>query len=50
MDPVVVAYALYLLVSIPLTVAVARTLSKHGRTFLTGAGAGAGSRRPGIPA
>ncbi len=34
MEPVVVAYALYLLVSIPLTVLVARTLSKHGRTFL----------------
>jgi hypothetical protein len=34
MDPVVVAYALYLLISIPLTVLVARTLSKHGRTFL----------------
>lgn len=35
MDRVVVAYALYLLISIPLTVLVARTLSKHGRTFLT---------------
>jgi hypothetical protein len=35
MEPVVVAYALYLLISIPLTVLVARTLSKHGRTFLT---------------
>ncbi|UOX84647.1 hypothetical protein MUY14_22785 [Amycolatopsis sp. FBCC-B4732] len=34
MDPVVLAYALYLLISIPLTVLVARTLSKHGRTFL----------------
>lgn len=34
MEPVVLAYALYLLVSIPLTVLVARTLSKHGRTFL----------------
>ncbi|MEV4142535.1 hypothetical protein AB0J40_02645 [Amycolatopsis sp. NPDC049691] len=34
MDRVVVAYALYLLISIPLTVLVARTLSKHGRTFL----------------
>jgi hypothetical protein len=34
MDPVVVAYALYLLISVPLTVLVARTLSKHGRTFL----------------
>ncbi|MBE8516645.1 hypothetical protein ILP97_03775 [Amycolatopsis sp. H6(2020)] len=35
MDPIVLAYALYLLISIPLTVLVARTLSKHGRTFLT---------------
>ncbi|MEV5713704.1 hypothetical protein AB0L41_07400 [Amycolatopsis mediterranei] len=35
MDLIVVAYALYLLLSIPLTVLVARTLSKHGRTFLT---------------
>ena len=35
MDPVVVAYALYLLISVPLTVLVARTLSKHGRPFLT---------------
>ena len=35
MDPVVVAYALYLLISVPLTVLVARTLSKHGRAFLT---------------
>ncbi|MEU0797117.1 hypothetical protein ABZ342_44245 [Amycolatopsis sp. NPDC005961] len=35
MDPIVVAYALYLLISIPLTVLVARTLSRHGRTFLT---------------
>ena len=35
MDRIVVAYALYLLISIPLTVLVARTLSKHGRTFLT---------------
>ena len=35
MDHVVLAYALYLLISIPLTVLVARTLSKHGRTFLT---------------
>ncbi|MEC3982449.1 hypothetical protein [Amycolatopsis sp. H20-H5] len=35
MEPVVIAYALYLLISIPLTVVVARTLSKHGRTFLT---------------
>ena len=35
MDPVVVAYALYLLISVPLTVLVARTLSKHGRVFLT---------------
>lgn len=35
MDGTVVAYALYLLISIPLTVLVARTLSKHGRTFLT---------------
>jgi hypothetical protein len=35
MDRVVLAYALYLLISIPLTVLVARTLSKHGRTFLT---------------
>lgn len=34
MDPVVIAYALYLLLSIPLTILVARTLSKHGRTFL----------------
>ena len=34
MDPIVLAYALYLLISIPLTVLVARTLSKHGRTFL----------------
>ncbi|EOD64085.1 hypothetical protein [Amycolatopsis vancoresmycina] len=34
MDHVVLAYALYLLISIPLTVLVARTLSKHGRTFL----------------
>src|SRR4051812_40153819 len=35
MDRIVLAYALYLLISIPLTVLVARTLSKHGRTFLT---------------
>ncbi len=35
MDLIIVAYALYLLLSIPLTVLVARTLSKHGRTFLT---------------
>ena len=35
MDRIVIAYALYLLISIPLTVLVARTLSKHGRTFLT---------------
>jgi hypothetical protein len=35
MDRIVVAYALYLLISIPLTVLVARTLSRHGRTFLT---------------
>ncbi|MEU4247467.1 hypothetical protein AB0F15_08665 [Amycolatopsis sp. NPDC026612] len=35
MDPIVLAYALYLVISIPLTVLVARTLSKHGRTFLT---------------
>jgi hypothetical protein len=35
MYPVVVAYALYLLISVPLTVLVARTLSKHGRPFLT---------------
>lgn len=35
MDHVVLAYALYLLISIPLTVVVARTLGKHGRTFLT---------------
>ncbi|MET8850572.1 hypothetical protein [Amycolatopsis sp. NPDC004625] len=35
MDPTVLAYALYLLISVPLTVLVARTLSKHGRTFLT---------------
>lgn len=35
MDPIVLAYALYLLISIPLTVLVARTLGKHGRTFLT---------------
>src|SRR5256885_15462328 len=35
MDLVVLAYALYLLISIPLTVLVARTLSKHGRAFLT---------------
>jgi hypothetical protein len=35
MDPIVVAYALYLLISIPLTVLVARTLSRHGRAFLT---------------
>lgn len=35
MDPVIVAYVLYLLISVPLTVVVARTLSKHGRTFLT---------------
>jgi hypothetical protein len=34
MDPIVIAYALYLLISIPLTVLVARTLGKHGRTFL----------------
>jgi hypothetical protein len=34
-DPVVIAYALYLLISVPLTVVVARTLSKHGRPFLT---------------
>lgn len=34
MDHIVIAYALYLLISIPLTVLVARTLSKHGRTFL----------------
>ncbi|WP_370942660.1 hypothetical protein AB5J62_26645 [Amycolatopsis sp. cg5] len=34
MNPIVVAYALYLLLSIPLTVIVARTLSKHGKTFL----------------
>jgi hypothetical protein len=34
-DPVVIAYALYLLISVPLTVLVARTLSKHGRPFLT---------------
>lgn len=35
MDRIVIAYALYLLISIPLTVLVARTLSRHGRTFLT---------------
>src|SRR3954447_25101204 len=35
MDRIVVAYALYLLISVPLTVLVARTLSKHGRAFLT---------------
>ncbi len=35
MDLIIVAYALYLLISLPLTVLVARTLSKHGRTFLT---------------
>ena len=35
MEPIVVAYALYLVVSVPLTVLVARTLSKHGRAFLT---------------
>ena len=35
MDRIVLAYALYLLISIPLTILVARTLSKHGRTFLT---------------
>jgi len=35
MDLIIVAYALYLLLSIPLTLLVARTLSKHGRTFLT---------------
>ncbi|WP_329049375.1 hypothetical protein OG738_41765 [Amycolatopsis sp. NBC_01488] len=34
MDRIVVAYVLYLLISIPLTVLVARTLSKHGRAFL----------------
>lgn len=34
MDLIVLAYALYLLLSIPLTVLVARTLSKHGKTFL----------------
>ena len=34
MDRIVLAYALYLLISIPLTILVARTLSKHGRTFL----------------
>jgi hypothetical protein len=34
MQPVVVAYALYLVISVPLTILVARTLSKHGRTFL----------------
>ncbi|ONF64092.1 hypothetical protein [Amycolatopsis keratiniphila] len=34
MQPVVVAYALYLVVTVPLTVLVARTLSKHGKTFL----------------
>jgi hypothetical protein len=34
MDPMVTAYVLYLVFAIPLTVVVARTLSKHGRTFL----------------
>ena len=34
MDLVVLTYALYLLISIPLTVVVAQTLSRHGRTFL----------------
>ena len=34
MDRIVVAYGLYLLISIPLTVLVARTLSRHGHTFL----------------
>ncbi|POX40862.1 hypothetical protein C3486_11755 [Streptomyces sp. Ru73] len=34
MDLTVVAYAVYLLVSIALTVWVARTLSRHGRIFL----------------
>ncbi len=34
MQPVVVAYALYLAITVPLAVLVARTLSRHGRTFL----------------
>ncbi|WP_410649404.1 hypothetical protein [Amycolatopsis sp. cmx-4-54] len=34
MQPVVVAYALYLAITVPLTVLVARTLSRHGKTFL----------------
>jgi hypothetical protein len=34
MNGIVVAYALYLLISIPLTVLVAQTLSRHGRVFL----------------
>lgn len=34
MQPVVVAYALYLVITVPLAVLVARTLSRHGKTFL----------------
>ncbi|XIE79893.1 hypothetical protein AB6O49_21675 [Streptomyces sp. SBR177] len=34
MDLTVVAYVLYLLVSVGLTIWVARTLSRHGRVFL----------------
>src|SRR5688500_9590380 len=34
MDPVVVTYALYLAISIGLTVWVARTLCRHGHRFL----------------
>ncbi|MGW5705824.1 hypothetical protein [Amycolatopsis sp. SB7-3] len=34
MQPVVMAYALYLVITVPLTVLVARTLSRHGKTFL----------------
>ncbi len=34
MEPVVLAYALYLVITVPLTVLIARTLSRHGKTFL----------------
>ncbi len=34
MEPIVITYALYLVISILLTVWVARTLSKNGRIFL----------------
>lgn len=34
MSPMITTYALYLAFSVPLTVLVARTLGKHGRTFL----------------